>query len=119
MASSVCLLVKKILMNFLNFLNSRHPKINFTFEKEKGNKRAFLDICINKTNHSFCTSVFQKSTSIGLCTSFSSFTHFSYKVGLIKTLINRAYVISSSWDLFHDEIKNTKHLLEKTCFLRI
>ena len=119
MTSSVCLLVKKMLMSFLNFLNSRHPKINFTFEKEKGNKRAFLDICINKTNHSFCTSVFQKSTSIGLYASFSSFTHFSYKVGLIKTLINRAYVISSSWDLFHDEIKNTKHLLEKNCFLRI
>ena len=77
---------------------------------------AFLDICINKTNHSFCTSVFRKSTSIGFYNNFSSSTHFSYRIGLIKTLIHQTYVISSSWNLFHDEIKNTKHLLEKNMY---
>ena len=82
----------------------------------KDNKIAFLYICINKTNHSFCTSVFQKSMSIGLYTTFSSFTPFSYKIGLIKTLIHRIYAISSSWNLLHDEIKNTKHLLEKNMY---
>ena len=72
---------------FFTFLNSRHPNLKFTFQKEKDSKIAFLEICINKTNHSFCTSVFQKSTSIGLYTNFSSFTPFSYKIGLIKSLI--------------------------------
>ena len=87
MTSSVCLLVKKMLMSFFTFLNSRHPNLKFTFQKEKDSKIAFLEICINKTNHSFCTSVFRKSTSIGLYTNFSSFTPFSYKIGLIKSLI--------------------------------
>ena len=101
---------------FFTFFNSCHRNIKFTFEKEKDNKIAFLDICINKTNHSFCTSVFRKSTSIGVYTNFSSFTPFSYIIELIKTLIHRTYAISSSWNLFHDKMKNTKHLLEKNIY---
>ena len=117
MTSSVCLLVKKMLISFL-LLNSRHPNTKFTFEKEKDSKIAFLDICINKTNHSFCTSVFRKSTTIGLYTNFSRFTSSSYNTGLIKTLIHRTYTISSSCNLFHDEIKNTKNIYwKKTCIL--
>ena len=57
--------------------------------------------------------MFWKSTSIGLYTNISSFTPFSYKIGLIKTLIHQINAISSSWNLFHDKIKNTKYLLEK------
>ena len=101
------------------FINSGHLNIKFTFEKKKGNKIAFLDICINKTNPSFCTSLFQKRTSISLYTNFSSFIPFSYKIGLIKTLIHQTYAISSSWNLFMVKLKNTKHLLEKTCTLPI
>ena len=98
---------------FFTFLDSHQPNIKFPFEKEKDNKIAFLDICINIINHGFCASVFRKSTSIGLYTNFSSFAPFSYK---IKTLINRTCSISSSWDFFHDEIKNTKHLMEKNMY---
>ena len=35
---------------FFTFLNSCHPNIKFTSEKEKDSKIAFLHICINKTN---------------------------------------------------------------------
>ena len=60
--------------------------------------------------------MFRKSTSIGLYTNFSSFTPFSYQIGLIETLIHRIYAVSISWNLFHDEIKNTKHLSEKNMY---
>ena len=60
--------------------------------------------------------MFRKSISIGLYTNFSSFTPFSYKIGLIKILIHRTYAISSSWDLFHDELENTNHFLEKNMY---
>ena len=73
-------------------------------------------MCINKSNQSFFTSMFRKSTSIGLSTNFSSFTPFSYKIRLIKNLIHQTYAISSSWNLFHDEIKNTKDLSEKKMY---
>ena len=31
-------------------------------------------------------------------------------------MIHRTYGISNSWNLLHDEIKNTKHLLEKNMY---
>ena len=33
-------------MKFFDYLNSRHPNIKFTFEKQNGGKLAFLDILI-------------------------------------------------------------------------
>ena len=48
---------------------------------------------------------------IGLYTNFTSFTSFSYKTGLIKTLLQRAFGISSSWNFFGQEKKLIKNLL--------
>ena len=90
--------------------------IKFTFEKEKDGKLAFLDVLISKTDQDLYTSVYRKMTSIGLYTNFVSFTAYSYKIGLIKTLIHRTYEISSSWTSFNEEIYNVKHLLMKNMY---
>ena len=55
-------------------------------------------------------------TSIGLYTSFVSFTPYSYKIGLIKTLIHRTNEISSSWTSFKEENSNVKRLLMKNIY---
>ena len=55
-------------MKFFDYLNSRHPNIKFTFEKQNGGKLAFLDILISNESDNFCTSVFRKRTSIDLST---------------------------------------------------
>ena len=47
-------------MKFFNYLNSRHPNIKFTFEKQNSGKLAFLDILISNENDNFCT--FHKKT---------------------------------------------------------
>ena len=47
-------------MKFFDYLNSRHPNIKFTFEKQNGGKLAFLDILISNESDNFCTSVFRK-----------------------------------------------------------
>ena len=95
-------------MKFFDYLNSRHPNIKSTFEKQNGGKLAFLDILISNESDNFCTSVFRKKTSIGLYSSFISFTSFSYKIGLIKTLLHRAFKISSSWKFFDQEKQKIK-----------
>ena len=45
-----------------------------------------------------------------------SFTPFSYKIGLVKTLLNRDFNICSSWCYFHEEVVNIKHFLQKNMF---
>ena len=44
---------------------------------------------------------------------YLGFTPFSYKVGFVRTLLHRAFIISSSWFLFHEEVVKLKHYLEK------
>ena len=41
---------------------------------------------------------------------------FSYKVGLVKTLLHRAFSISSNWSIFHLELNKTKEMLEKNLY---
>ena len=89
--------------NFFEFLNCRHKSIKFTLEKESNKFLSFLDILIKNEGNHFSTSVYRKKTSIGLFTQFNSFTPTSYKIGLVRCLIYRAFKISSSYIIFHNE----------------
>ena len=90
--------------SFLNYLNNKHHKIEFTFESETNNSLNFLDISIYKHNQKFTTSIYRKPIFTGLSTNFFSFTPYIYKLNSIKTLIYRAYHISSSYLQFNQEI---------------
>ena len=37
-------------------------------------------------------------------------------MGLVRTLLHRAFTISSSWFLFHEEVVRSKHYLEKNSY---
>ena len=101
---------------FFVFLNQRHPKIKFTTEKQTENQLSFLDLLITSNINNFQTSVYRKKHSIGLYTNYLSFTPFSYKMGLVKTLLHRAFVISSNWSIFYLELSKIKELLEKNIY---
>ncbi len=105
---------------FFNFINSRHPNIKFTMEKEMNNTLAFLDVFIDNKNSrdssSPVTSVYRKKTYTGLLTNYFSFTSFSYKLGLIRTLVDRSYKINNTWSGFHEDLKKLKIILEKNLF---
>ena len=98
---------------FFEFSNRQHPNMKFKFEKQANKQISFLDVLITNNVDQFCTSVFRKEPAIGLFTNYLGFTPFSYKVGLVRTLLHRAFMISSSWFLFHEEIVKIKHYLEK------
>ena len=53
---------------------------------------------------------------IGLFTNYLGFIPFSYKVGIVRTLLHRTFMISSSWFIFHEEIVKIKHYLEKNSY---
>ena len=96
---------------FLEYLNSKHPNIKFTYEIEKDHCLPFLDVNIMFSNGIFSTSVYRKPTFTGLFTNFDSFIPISYKRGLINTLLFRYFNISSSYAIFHAEVEKFKKIM--------
>jgi hypothetical protein len=96
---------------FLNYLNSKHKNIEFTYDVEKNGALPFLDINILRRDNGFETSLFRKETYTGLTSKFDSFAPQSYKVNLIKTLFNRAYNICSSYLNLSNELEFLRKLL--------
>ena len=103
---------------FLNYINMKHPNIKFTMETEVSKCLSFLDVSINN-NFGFSTSVYRKSTFTGLLTNFFSYTADSYKIGLIKNLLFRAFHICDSWVIFHNEVERIYQILLKNSFPRV
>ena len=94
-------------LNFLNFLNKRHPNIKFTIEKQIKHSIAFLDLLISGVNNQHLTlQTYHKWTYTRLLLNFKSFTSFSYKISLIKCLIDRSFKICNNWNSFHNDIEN-------------
>ena len=98
---------------FLNYLNSKHPSIQFTFENENNNVLPFLDLKVERTNSNFVTSIYRKPTFTGLLSKYDSFTPKKYKLNLVRTLVNRAYRLCSSFLAFDQEINFLKKILSQ------
>ena len=93
-------------MDLLNFLNKRHPNIKSTIEKQTNHSIAFLDVFISGINNQNLTlQTYHKSTYTGLLLNLKSFTSFSYKISLIKCLIDRLLKICNNWNSFHNDIE--------------
>ena len=112
-----CLVENEFIANdFLCYLNSKHPNIKFTIETENEKKLPFLDVLVTCSENGFLTSVFRKSTFTGLFMNFTSFTPLCYKLGLIKTLVDRTFKICYNWMSFCIEMENVKNLLTKNTY---
>ena len=97
---------------FLAQLNSMHPSLKFTVERESNHRLPFLDVFVHKTPTAFLTTVYMKPTLSGLYTRWDSFCPQQRKINLIKTLVHRALMISSKCYL-GDEIKFIQSTLSK------
>ena len=105
------------ILNFLDFLNKRHPNIKFTVEKQINHSIAFLDVFISDINNqNFTLQTYHKSTYAGLLLNFKSFTSFSFKISLIKCLIDRSSTVCDNWNSFHDDIESIKSNLIKNAY---
>ena len=60
---------------------------------------------------------YHKSTYTCLLLNFKSFTSFSYKISLIKCLIDRSFKICNNWNSFHNDIESIKSNLIKNAYL--
>ena len=96
---------------FFDYIN------NFTMEKEIDHVLPFLDVLIDNTHRSsVVTSTFRKKTFTVLLTNYFSFTRLSYKIGLIRTLIDRVFKVNNTWLGFHKHITKLVFILRKNLF---
>ena len=104
-------------LNFLNFLNNKHPNIKFTIEKQINHSIAFLDVFISGINNQNLTlQTYRKLTYKGLLLNFKSFRSFPIKISFIKCLTDRSLEICNNWNSFHNDIKSIKSDLIKNAY---
>ena len=104
---------KNDLEKTINYLNSIHKNIKFTFETEKKNSIAFLDVLVNKESGKLSTTIYRKKTFTGVMLNWNSLTSKRYKINLIGCLLTRAYNICSDLSKLHLEIEKIKQILSK------
>ena len=88
-------------------------------EKEAQHKLPVLDVLVdNNDPNSLLPRVYRKKTFTGLLTNYMyfSFTSYSYKVGLIRTLVDRAYKINNTWLGLHEDLTKLMDILKKKSF---
>ena len=75
-----------------------------------------MDILVSRSNGQFTTGVFRKETFTGLGQNFFSHSPLSFKINSCKTLLSRAFSLSSSWLKFHEEVSFLKTYFTKNCY---
>ena len=99
----------------LERLNSFHDSIKFTYEKEKDGIISFLDVkVITKANRTFDTDIHRKQTDTNIYMNWNSFAPRAWKIGTLKGLIRRAFIICSTEESRNKEISFLKLFLEKS-----
>ena len=100
------------LKKFVEYMDTKHANIKFTFEYEHNNYLSFLDVKICRENKKLTTSLYRKPTFSGVFTNFKSFIPAVYKFGLVYTLLHHCFNITSSYEKFHNEINALKQILK-------
>ena len=95
---------------FFSHLNSLHPSLYFTFEKECNRTLPFLDVLVEKNDHELVTSIYRKPTFTGQYLRWNSFCPMKRKTDLISTLVHRALVICSKSTL-QNQLFNIRSIL--------
>ena len=103
---------------FLTTLNGLHPSLTFTMELPVNGRIPFISIEIIKNGTQLETQVHRKSTNIGLLLHFHSHTDKRYKDSLLKTMLHRAYALSSTTEAFKEECVKLRSIFSRLDYPR-
>jgi len=98
---------------FLTTLNGLHPSLTFTMELPVDDRIPFIGIEIIKNGTKLETQVYRKSTNTGLLLHFHSHTDKRYKDSLLKTMLHRAYALSSTTEAFNEECAKLRSIFSR------
>jgi hypothetical protein len=83
------------LHQFHQFLNSLHPKIQWSMEVAKNNRTPFLDVLVIKLGQTIETTVYRKPAASNRYIHYTSAHPWKDKIAAMKTLAARAYTYCS------------------------
>ena len=90
------------------------PNIKFIVKKENNMMLAILDVCINNKDPScLLASLHPRNTFTRLLNNFFSVSSFSYKIGVIRTLVGRAYKINNTLLNFNEDVNKLYFIFKK------
>ena len=90
---------------FVDYMNSKHKNINFSFQTEKDGQMLFLDVNVFRENSKFVTNLYRKEIFTGVDTNFSSFIPLEHKSGVVYTSLHRYFCFVTDMSKFHFEIE--------------
>ena len=99
--------------DFLQVLNRVHPSLSFTMELEHEGSIPFLGTVITRCGNTLKTEVYRKPTDTGLLLHFQSYVDNRYKKGLVNTMVDRAYRLSSTEEGFTKECDKLRTTFSK------
>ena len=99
--------------DILEFLNSCHPNIKFTIEKEEKNSLPFLDTRVIRNVDKYVTTIYHKKTFTGVYLNWKSLTARKYKIGFINCLLNRIWKICTTQEHRDEEVAKLRVILKK------
>jgi len=100
---------EEIFDEFFEFLNTLHPGIKWTCEKEKDGRLPIFDIQLIRQEEEIATTVYRKSSASDRYIHYTSWQAWKEKSGAIRTLKNRAHTYCSDEQLLAEELS---YLLE-------
>ena len=98
-------------------LNKFDDNIKFTYEAEEGNKISFLDVLITRNQDKLETSVYRKPSCTGVYINWNSHAPNTWKIATMKSLIQRAFMISSTINALETEIAFIQKFSLKTMII--
>ena len=96
---------------FLTTLNGLHPSLSLTMELSVDDKIPSIGIDIIKNGTKLETEVYRTPTNTGLLLHFHSYTDKRFKNSLLKTMLHRAYALSSTTEAFDQECAKLRSIL--------
>ena len=103
---------------FMSFINTVDPSIQFDKELEVNSQLPFLDTVVKRNNKNVFPdiSTHVKPTDKGLFYNFNSFIPDRYRYNLMSCLIHGVYHIASAFTIFHEDLDVLRTKLLKNGF---
>lgn len=96
----------------LQEINSYHPNLRFTIEREHENCIPFLDMKIIHKDENLTSTWYSKSTDTGLTMNFHAIAPMKYKRSVVSGMIYRIHHACSTWKNFTESVEKAKILLQ-------